>query len=74
MRRERRQPTHREWAAITNSRLVVRCILRRRPDNPHSPGPESMASSLKSARGARPGQSKLWQNGSMRTYRLGGAA
>jgi hypothetical protein len=28
MRRERRQPTRREWVAISTSRLVVRLITR----------------------------------------------
>ncbi len=31
MKRERRQPTHREWAAITTRRPVVRRI---RPEKP----------------------------------------
>jgi hypothetical protein len=33
MRRERRQPTRAEWAAITSRRPVVRRVLERRPQS-----------------------------------------
>jgi hypothetical protein len=44
MKRERRHPIRAEWAATTSSRLVVRRILKRkpessRPENRHRPGP-----------------------------------
>jgi hypothetical protein len=39
MRRERRQLTRAEWAAITSSRPVARRILSGRPEKSRSPGP-----------------------------------
>jgi hypothetical protein len=36
VRRERRQPTHREWAAITTCRPVVRWVLEQRPTTDRS--------------------------------------
>jgi hypothetical protein len=41
MKKERRQPTPREWAAITSSRLVVRCVLERRSTSERSAVSES---------------------------------
>jgi hypothetical protein len=54
VKRERRQSTPKEWAAITSSRPEVRRVLERRPqssrpESPHSPGPRVW--------GTRPGQS-----------------
>jgi hypothetical protein len=39
MKVERRQPTAREWAAITSSRPLVRHVMSGRPENLHTSAP-----------------------------------